>query len=687
MPKLTIDDQEITVPEGMTVLQAAEMLGTEIPVFCYHPKLSIAGNCRMCLVEMEGKPKPIASCAMPVSEGMVIRTTTEPVKEARNHVLELLLINHPLDCPICDQGGECDLQDISVAYGCGKSRYTLNKRAVPDKDFGPLIETAMNRCIQCTRCIRFSAEIAGIPELGTTGRGENLEITTCLEKTITSELSGNLIDVCPVGALMSKPYTYRGRPWELSHTPSFDIFDAVGSSIRIDTKGNEVMRILPRRNDAVNEEWISDKVRFSYDGLKSQRLDQPYIRNQQGQLVPTTWDKAFGVIAHHLHGVPGHQIAAVAGDLMDAEAMIVLKDLMTALKSPHIDCRQDGAKVASTPRCGYLFNTTIAGIEKADFCLLIGTNPRYEAPLINARLRKAYLAHDLPIAHLGIPCDLGYPMASLGDDPHILEEILKDRHPISTLLKKASHPMLIVGKDLLTRDDGGILLEIVRQIADKYGFIHHTPPEDHWNGFNVLHTAASRVGGLDLGFTPGPKGYDVPGILKAASGNKLKAVYLLGADELDMSAFKSTFVIYQGHHGDQGASHADVILPGAAYTEKAGTYVNTEGRVQQSLRAVFPPGQAQEDWKILRALAEHLRVELPYSTLEGVRRRLIEVNSLFEETDVVQRAPWLPFGQEGKPLKKGFESKNGSFYMTDPISRHSLIMAQCRQTHEQKGES
>ncbi len=677
MPKLVIDDQEIEVPEGMTVLQAAEMLGIEIPIFCYHPKLSIAGNCRMCLVEMEKSPKPIASCAMPASEGMVIRTQTPMVKKARQGVLEFLLINHPLDCPICDQGGECDLQDITMAYGADSSRFEFNKRAVPDKEFGPLIETAMNRCIHCTRCIRFASEVAGVPELGATGRGEDMEIGTYIEKTITSELSGNMIDICPVGALTSKPYNFRGRSWELSGTPSIDVFDAVGCSIRIDTRGREVMRILPRQNDEVNEEWISDKSRFAYDGLKYQRLDRPYVRGKDGLLSPVTWDEAFLAITERLHHVPGDHVAAIVGDMADAEAMVVLKDLMTAIGSPHMDCRQDGSQVGEGPRCSYLFNTTIAGIERADFCLLVGTNPRWEAPLINARIRKNYLSTGLPIAMIGPSHDLGYPVNFLGNDPFILEKILKGRNPISSALKAAAFPMMIVGEEALRRKDGSIILSLARQIADKYGFVYKTKPQDHWNGFNVLHTAASRVGGLDLGFLPDPKGYTAKEILKAATRKKIEVVYLLGADEIDMSALKSTFVIYQGHHGDRGAAIADVILPGAAYTEKSGTYVNTEGRVQRGLKASSPPGEAKEDWKIIRALSEKLGIQLPYNTIEDVRSRLVKVNPLFDELDKVQRAKWVEFNKEGDLSPEPFKSIIENFYMTDSISRHSITMAKC----------
>lgn len=677
MPKLKIDDQEIEVPEGMTVLQAAEKLGIEIPVFCYHPKLSIAGNCRMCLVEQEGSPKPIASCAMPACEGMVIQTKSPKTKKARKGVLEFLLINHPLDCPICDQGGECDLQDIAVAYGGDSSRFDFNKRAVADKEFGPLIETAMNRCIQCTRCVRFATEVAGAPELGATGRGEDMEIGTYIRKAITSELSGNMIDICPVGALMSKPYSYRARPWELSSTPSVDVFDAVGSSIRIDTRGREVMRILPRQNDEINEDWISDKSRFAYDGLKYQRLDQPYVREKDGRLQPVSWEDAFHAIVSRVQNVPGDRVAAIVGDLVDAEAIIALKDLMTSMGSPHMDCRQAGENIEGSPRCSYLFNTTIAGIELTDFCLLIGTNPRWEAPLINARIRKNYVSTGLPVACIGAFHNQGYPVNDLGNDPFVLEKILKGNHPLCSSLKKAKHPMLILGQGALRRQDGQAILYLTRQIAEKYGFVKKTP--DPWNGFNVLQTVASRVGALDLGFVPGPKGYSTQKILEASQQKKIDVIYLLGADEIDMKPLKSAFVIYQGHHGDRGAALADVVLPGASYAEKSGTYVNAEGRVQRSLQAAAPPGEAKEDWKIIRALSEKLGLALPYNTLEDIRTRLVEVNPVFEEIDQIQRTSWNEFGHEGSLLSDPFEPIIKNFYMTDSISRHSITMAKCTQ--------
>lgn len=679
MPKLVIDQQTLEVPEGMTVLQAAERAGIEIPVFCYHPKLSIAGNCRMCLVEMEKNPKPIASCAMPVCEGMVIHTHSPMVKHARQGVLEFLLINHPLDCPICDQAGECDLQDITVAYGRDSSRFSLNKRAVADKDFGPLIETAMNRCIQCTRCVRFATEVAGVPELGATGRGETMEIGTYIEKTITTELSGNMIDICPVGALTSKPYNYRGRSWELMGTPSIDVLDAVGSAIHIDTRGREVMRILPRQNDEVNEDWISDKTRFAYDGLKCQRLDRPYARGKDGRLHPVSWEKAFDVIVERLHYIPGNHVAAIAGDMVDGEAMLALKDFMTALGSPHIDCRQDGVTSGTSARCHYLFNTTIAGIEQADFCLLIGTNPRWEAPLINARIRKNYLFTGLPVALIGHAQELGYPVDYLGNDPLVLEKIAKEEHPLAATLKAAKYPMLILGQGALRREDGPKVLSLACQLAERYNFIHkiNSHSSDYWNGFNVLQIAASRVGGLDLGFVPGPGGYGIKEIGETA-GQEIEVVYLLGADEIDMLPLKSTFVIYQGHHGDRGAAIADVILPGAAYTEKSGTYVNTEGRVQRSLKAVSPPGDAKEDWKIIKALANKFGFHLPYTTLEELRDHMVKTNPLFDAVDRVQRAPWKVYEDKGRRLtSEPFKPLIDNFYMTDTISRHSHTMAKC----------
>jgi NADH-quinone oxidoreductase subunit G len=671
MPKLTIDGQAIEVPGGITVLQACEMAGVEIPRFCYHERLSVAGNCRMCLVEMEKSPKPIASCAMPVAEGMVIKTDTPMVAKARRGVMEFLLINHPLDCPICDQGGECDLQDQAVAYGFDRSRFHENKRAVPDKDFGPLIKTSMTRCIHCTRCIRFSAEIAGVEELGATGRGEHLEIGTYVQKAISSELSGNLIDICPVGALLSKPYAFSARPWELVKTESIDVLDAVGSAIRVDSRGREVMRVLPRLNDEINEEWIADKTRFACDGLKRQRLDRPYVR-VDGKLRPASWPEAFDAIASRLHGVAGSRIAAIAGDLADIESMLALKELATGLGSANLDCRQDGAAIDATTRAGYIFNTTIQGIERADLCLLIGTNPRWEAPLINARLRKRFVTGGLRVAAVGATPDLTFPVEALGAGPDTLREIAEGRHPFAERLKAAKNPMLILGQGAIARADGAAVLALARQIADGCGLIR-----EGWNGFNMLHSAAARVGGLDLGFLPGAGGRDLKAILEGAEQGAIDVVYLLGADEVPVSRLGKAFVIYQGHHGDAGAHRADVILPGAAYTEKNGTYVNTEGRVQQAKRAIFPPGEAREDWAILRALSERLGKPLPYDSLEQLRKRLFELKPHFAVLDDLQPAAWGAFGKAGATDATPFRLPIENYYMTDPISRASETMAAC----------
>ncbi|WP_340119137.1 NADH-quinone oxidoreductase subunit NuoG [Pelagibius sp. 7325] len=675
MPKLTIDGKEIEVADGLSVLQACELAGVEIPRFCYHDRLSVAGNCRMCLVEMERAPKPIASCAMPVGEGMVIKTDTDKVKKARNGVMEFLLINHPLDCPICDQGGECDLQDQAMAYGFDRSRYEENKRAVTEKYMGPLIKTIMTRCIQCTRCVRFATEIAGVEEIGLVNRGENAEITT-LEKAVDSELSGNLVDVCPVGALTSKPYAFIARPWELRKTDSIDVLDAVGSNIRVDTRGREVMRVLPRLHEDVNEEWINDKTRHACDGLMRQRLDRPYLRNGAGRLEAVSWDVAFKAIAAKLKGLDGKQIAAIAGDLCDAESMLALKDLMAGLGSPNLDCRQDGAKIDASSRAAYLFNSTIAGIEQADAVLLVGTNPRWEAAMVNARLRKRFLQNGLKVGMIGQQVDLTFPYSYLGAGPETLAEIADGKGNFAAVLEKAERPMVIVGMGALARPDGGAVLAAARKVAERYGMA-----KDGWNGFNLLHTAAARVGGLDLGFLPGEGGRDRDGILAGCEDGSVRAIFLLGADELPMGRLgapgKGPFVIYQGHHGDAGAHRADVILPGAAYTEKNATYVNTEGRVQLGRLAAFPPGDAREDWTILRALSETVGKRLPYDSLGELRQRLIEVNRVFAAVDQIEPADWGPFGKEGPMDAAPFVSPVGVFYMTDPISRASETMAQC----------
>jgi NADH-quinone oxidoreductase subunit G len=671
MPKLTINGIATEVPAGTTVLQACQQAGFEVPHFCFHERLAIAGNCRMCLVEQEKSPKPIASCAMPATEGMVIHTDSEKAKKARHGVMEFLLINHPLDCPICDQGGECDLQDQAMAYGFDRGRYLENKRAVKDKDFGPLVATSMTRCIHCTRCIRFLGDVAGVEELGATGRGENMEVGTYIERALTSELSANIIDLCPVGALTSKPYAFVARPWELSKTESVDVLDAVGSSIRVDARGPQVLRVLPRLNEDVNEEWISDKTRFAVDGLARRRLDRPYVR-RDGKLVEADWGEAFAAVARRMKGVPGGRIAAIAGDLADCEAMLALKELMTALGSSNIDCRQDGAALDPACRAGYIFNTTIAGIEKADACLLIGTDPRREAAIINARLRKRWLRGGFAAAAIGPALDLTFPVTALSPGLEVLSDLVAGKQGWAQTLKSAKHPMLILGQGPLRRSDGAAILALARQLAEGAGMVR-----DNWNGFNVLHLAAARVGGLDLGFVPGRGGRDTAGILRGCATGEIDILYLLGADEIDMARLGKAFVIYQGHHGDAGARRADVVLPGAAYTEKDATYVNTEGRAQLGRRAVFPPGDAREDWKILRALSDALAKKLPYDTLAQLRQHLIVANPVFAAIDEVTAATWGPFGTSGKIEPSPCAYPVDDFHRTDAIGRASPTMAAC----------
>ena len=600
MPTLTIDGQEIEVEQNTTVLQAAEELGIQIPRCCYHDRLSIAGNCRMCLVEMEKAPKPIASCAMPVGDGMVIRTNSEVAVKARKGAMEFLLINHPLDCPICDQGGECDLQDQAMAFGRGNSRFTEHKRALKDKYLGPLVATSMTRCITCTRCIRFATEIAGVEELGATFRGEETEIGTYVEEALTSELSGNLVDVCPVGALTNQAYAFNARPWELRKTESIDVHDAVGCNIRIDCRGNEVLRVLPRLHEDVNEEWLGDRSRYAVDGLGRQRLDKPYVR-VDGRLQAASWETAFAAIKAKMYDMEGSQMAAIAGDMADVEAMLALKELFAVLGSANLDCRQDGAKISGTHRGDYLFNTSISGIEESDAILLVGTNTRWEATLVNARIRKRWLRGGLKVGVIGPKVESTYKYDYLGAGPATLREIFDGSLGFAQVLAAAERPMILLGSGAVARDDGAAVFGLARQVAEKNSMIR-----DNWNGFNILHRAASRVGGMDIGFLPGDGGRDVASIIDGAGKGEIDLVWLLGADEIDMDGLGNAFVIYQGHHGDAGAHRADVILPGAAYTEKAATWVNTEGRVQHGRRANDPPGDAREDWTILRAYSDVL---------------------------------------------------------------------------------
>ena len=672
MPKAKVNGVETEFQPGMTVLQVAELAGEEIPRFCYHERLSIAGNCRMCLVEVKpGPPKPQASCALPAADNMEIFTRTPMVKKAREGVLEFLLINHPLDCPICDQGGECDLQDETLGYGRDDSRYAENKRAVEEKFMGPLVKTVMTRCIQCTRCIRFVAEVAGEPEIGAIGRGEDMEITTYLETAVTSELSGCIVDLCPVGALTSKPYAFNARSWELKKTESIDVMDAQGANIRIDARGSEVMRVLPRTNDDINEEWISDKTRHACDGLARQRLDRPFVR-VRGKLQPATWAQAFDAVAARIKKASADRIGVIAGDLQDAESMKAALDLFAGLGVKNLDCRQDGSKLhPAYGRSSYLFNSTIAGIDQADAIMIIGSNPRLEAPVLNARIRRRFLSGGCLIGVIGERADLTYPYNYVGAGPETLAGFV-DHAPANK-----QKPMFILGQGALTRPDGAAVLDIAAKAATSLGVI-----KDGWNGFSVLHTAAARVGGLDLGFVPGKGGLDAQAMVKKGA---LDVLFLLGADEIDLGD-TDAFVVYLGTHGDRGAHRADVILPGAAYTEKAGVYVNTEGRVQLASRAVFPKGEAREDWAILRALSEHVGARLPYDSLDQLRMRLFADHPSFGQVDYAPGAAGAAdfdlskVGKAGKLSDAPFASPVKDFYQTNPIARASVTMAECSAT-------
>ena len=654
MPKVTVDGTEIDVPAGATVLQACELAGKEIPRFCYHERLSIAGNCRMCLVEVKpGPPKPQASCALPAAEGQQIFTATPMVQKAREGVMEFLLINHPLDCPICDQGGECDLQDQAMAYGRGASRYDENKRAVTEKYMGPLIKTAMTRCIHCTRCVRFSEEIAGVDEIGALYRGEAMQITSYLEKAVQHELSANVVDLCPVGALTSKPYAFEARPWELKKTLSIDVSDAVGSNIRVDSRGREVLRALPRINDDVNEEWLSDKGRHCVDGLTRRRLDRPWIR-LKGKLVAATWDEAFGVIAK---AKPGASIAAVAGDVVDCETMFAGKKLLAAHSSSLLEGRQTGLDYDCSNLAAVNFNTTFARMEAADAILIVGSMVRWEAPLVNVRLRKA-AKRGAKIFVVGPHWETTFAAEFLGDDVAVLGDL--PAH-VGEAMAKAARPAIILGGGGLAK---GALAPLL-SLASGWNLIR-----DGWNGFNVLHMAASRMGGLMLG-------YAQKGGIKDIAAVEPKVVLALGADEVDWSAFGSSLKVYIGHHGDKGAHAADVILPGAAWTEKAGTYVNTEGRVQFAEKAVFAPGDAREDWTILRALADALGVNVGFDTFEQLRAAMIaEVPALGVEGLASYGA--LPKPKKPAKMKSaqiGYPIKD--FYLTNAICRASPTMQRC----------
>ena len=685
MTNIIVDGKEIDVPAEYTLLQACEAAGAEIPRFCFHERLSIAGNCRMCLIEVKGgPPKPQASCAMavrdlrpgPNGEPPEMFTKSKMVKKAREGVMEFLLINHPLDCPICDQGGECDLQDQAMAYGVDGSRFKENKRAVEDKYIGPLVKTTMTRCIHCTRCIRFGAEVAGVEDLGATGRGEDMEITSYLERAMRSELQGNVIDLCPVGALTSRPYEFHARPWELVKTESIDVMDAVGSAIRVDTRGPEVMRILPRLNEAVNEEWISDKTRFIWDGLRTQRLDRPYVR-RNGRLEPATWHEAFAVVADKVKASGPKGIGALVGDLPAVEEIFALRELMSALGVKNLDCREAGDKLdPAAGRASYIFNPTIAGIDQADAILIVGSNPRWEAAVLNARIRKRWRTGDrVAIGVIGEKVDLTYPYEYLGAGPQTLAEVAAGKGAFAKTLVEAKRPLILIGQGALARPDGPEVLALAAKIAT------HGARDESWNGLAVLNTAAARVGALDLGFVPSDGGLDTVGMVAGAASGELGVLFLLGVDNINMTALGDAFVVYIGTHGDVGAHRADVILPGAAYTEKSGTYVNTEGRVQMAERAAFPPGEAREDWAILRALSDALDHRLPFDTLADLRAALYAAHPHLMRVDQIEpgsldqvRALAAHTGSVGS---EPFDNPIDDFYLTNPIARASAVMAEC----------
>jgi NADH-quinone oxidoreductase subunit G len=678
MTKLIIDGKEIDVPAEFTLLQACEAVGAEIPRFCYHERLSIAGNCRMCLVEIKGGPKPVASCAWgvrdcrpgPKGEPPEISTRSPMVKKAREGVMEFLLINHPLDCPICDQGGECDLQDQAMGYGVDTTRFAENKRAVEDKYLGALVKTSMNRCIQCTRCVRFAAEVCGVPEIGATGRGEDMEITTYLESALTSELQGNLVDICPVGALTSKPYAFAARPWELGKTQSIDVMDGVGSAIRVDTRGREVMRILPRVNEAVNEEWISDKTRHIVDGLRTQRLDRPYIR-ENGQLRAASWSEAFGAIAAKARLSDGKRIGAIAGDLAAVEEMFALRDLLAKYGSVNLAVQGGDAFDPTAGRASYIFNPTIAGIEQADALLIVGSNPRKEAAVLNARIRKRWRTGQLKIGVIGAKAELTYGYDYLGAGTDTLRELAAGKHFFADVLKAAKHPIVLVGTGAAARHDGAAVLALAATLALDLGAV-----KEGWNGFSVLHDTASRVGALDIGFAAAAGGLST---VQMTTFGTLDLLFLLGADEIKVP--DGTFVVYVGTHGDRGAHRADVILPGAAYTEKSGIYVNTEGRVQIANRAAFPPGEAREDWAIIRALSEVMGKKLPYDSLSALRQALFKATPHLMRIDQIEAgkaADIKTLARRGGSVEKTpLRSSVEDFYLTNPIARASAIMAEC----------
>ena len=674
MPKIIIDGKDFEVEENLSIIQACEVSGVEIPRFCYHEKLSVAGNCRMCLVDIEDargmSPKPVASCAMQVSDGLKIHTKTQRVKKAREGVMEFLLINHPLDCPICDQGGECDLQDQSVAYGLGGSRYEQNKRSVENKDMGPFIKTEMNRCIHCTRCVRFSTEVSGSDEIGAIGRGRDMEITTYLDIAVKSELSGNVIDLCPVGALTSKPYAFSARPWELNQTESIDVMDAVGSNIRIDTKGNKVMRVLPRNNDEVNEEWISDKTRFFWDGLSLQRIDKPYLR-ENGKLRQVSWKKAIDVASDKLLNTNPKKIASITGDLVSIESIYSIKKLMDSIKSPNTECRQDGSKI-NGGREKWLFNSKLSGIDVSDGCLLIGTNPRIEAALINSRIVRKSKEKNYSVGLLGNKSELNYNYDYLGDDPSIIYDLIDNKSPFCEKLSEMNKPIMIIGQGALKGDEGEDYLNLCIELANNYNFL-----KNDWNGFNVLHTAASRPGAMEIGFLPKERGKDLDQIIDGYKKGDISTLFLLGADEIEISEKTDCFVIYQGHHGDKGANIADLILPSPSFNEQNGLFINTEGRIQESIRATFPIGEAKEDWEIISLISKKMGLENIDNSFEDLRSSLFQSFPHLADIDMCLSGEKLPEKIERKDIKQHvFKNSLNNFWLSNSITRSSRLMCE-----------
>ena len=665
MPKIIINDKEIEFEEGMTVLQACELAGSEIPRFCYHERLSIAGNCRMCLVEMEKSPKPIASCAMPATDGMKIKTNTLFVDKARKGVMEFLLANHPLDCPVCDQGGECDLQDQSLFYGVDNSRYSENKRQVNEKNMGPLIKTQMTRCIHCTRCIRFATEVAGIPELGAVGRGEDTEITTYLEKSMESELSANVIDLCPVGALTSKPYAFEARPWELKKTETIDVMDAVGSNIRVDTYGWEVKRVLPRVNEDINEEWISDKTRYACDGLLKQRLDTPYIR-ENGKLQKASWEEALKLLISKLKYFKPDQIAGIAGDLVDLEMAYSFKAFFEkCIGSKNLECRQDKTYINPNARINYIFNSTINGIEESDLILLVGTNPRLEATMLNARIRKSYVHNNLKVYSVGDPGDLTYPYKNIGSSTSVIKEIVSGNHEISKEIIKSKKPIIIIGESALYGDKGKYIFEAFKKFLNENNLIN-----SEWNALNILTQQAARVGSIDLGLHT-ISDNDNFNFFDKLNGGIFKFIYLLGADNLNFEK-GDKFIVYQGSHGDKGSEIADIILPGAAYTEKNGLFVNLEGKLQNAYKASYPPGDSKEDWIIFKDLANKLKKPLGFKNIKELRENIIQdIDSIKNKKyNKIENFNFIQAEILVKPI---------DYYYTNPIARSSKVMSECRQ--------